>query len=272
MSHEAGSYAFESDPNMQIELDRLKKQAAMAAPVERQILNATGLTSGMHAMDIGCGPGFVSIEMAKMVGDQGQVLGVDISETLLHTARAYAADSGLKNTAFQQGSVYELDVPANSRDYAYARFFVQHLERPQAALQQIGNTLKPGGKICIVDIDDQWLSLHPEPAGFAAFNERAIAGQHASGGDRYVGRKLGAYLQDADFEDTSIQIIPVTSGDIGMDAFMEIAISPRWKFTPEPHREEAHAQYQAFRKAMVENPKAWGMLALFVASARKGSN
>lgn len=269
MSNAAGSYAFESDPDKKIELERLKKQAAMAAPVERQILNATGLQQGMHALDIGCGPGFVSIEMAKIVGDQGQVLGVDISETLLQTARSYAADTELKNTRFQQGSVYELDVPAATRDYAYARFFVQHLEHPLPALQQIGNTLKPGGKICIVDIDDQWLSLYPEPAGFAAFNERAIAGQHANGGDRYVGRKLGHYLQQAGFDACSMQIIPVTSNDIGMEAFMEIAISPRWKFTPAEHREAAFEQYQAFRQQMLDNPQAWGMLALFVASASK---
>lgn len=269
MTKEAGSYTFEADPSMKVELDRLKKQATMAAPIERQILQATGLQKGMTAMDVGCGPGFVSIEIAKIVGEQGHVLGVDISDTLLRTATAYAAEVGITNTSFLSGSVYNLSVAAASCDYAYARFFVQHLERPLDALQQISQTIKPGGRICLVDVDDQWLTLYPEPEAFEDYNQRAIQGQKASGGDRYIGRKLGYYLQEAGFINPRIQIIPVTSSDIGMDAFMEIAISPRWKMLPEAERAEGQKQYQRFREEMTQSPKAWGMLALFVASADK---
>jgi ubiquinone/menaquinone biosynthesis C-methylase UbiE len=263
------SYAFNADPDMQLELKHLKEQAAMAAPVEHQILQATGLKTGMQALDVGCGPGFVSIEMAKIVGPQGHLLGVDISEKLLETARTYAQEQGFLHTDFEQGSVYDLKVPPASRDYAYARFFVQNLERPLDGIRQISNTLKSGGRICIVDVDDQWLNIYPEPQGFQAFNEHAIAEHHAHGGDRYVGRKLANYLQQAGFDNPTMQIVPVTSSEIGMEAFMQIAVRQRCRFIPEAQRAEALKQYEEIYRETMSHPQSWGMLGLFVASATK---
>lgn len=267
MVREAGSYEFDSDPDTEQELKRLQRQAAAIEPLERRILGGAGLGIGDRALDIGCGPGLVSTLMARMVGTDGAVLGVDISETLLNSARALAATDRLENLQFQHGSVYDLQLNSAPFDFAYARLFVQHLAKPLDALQQVVPYLRPGAKLCIVDIDDGWLSLVPEPEVYERFHQRSVAGQAANGGDRFVGRKLGWYLQEAGFSDVDVTILPLSSAVFGMDAFLDVAVSPKWKMTAEADRDQARADYEAMR-SLVEEPHAWGFLGLFVATGR----
>ena len=264
MTTDAGSYEFEDDPDTAVELERLKRQAEFARPLERRLLNAAGLRQGMTALDMGCGPGLVAVEMADLVGSSGSVTGVDISDTLLATARRYATACGADHIQFQRGNVYELDLPKNHFDFAYTRFFVQHLERPGDALDNIRRVLKPGGTLCVLDIDDGWLSLVPEPAVYAEFNRRSMAGQAAKGGDRHVGRKLGRHLQKAGFVDAAVDIVPVTSAQLGMEVFLDLAISPKWKMTAPDQRDLAHREYQEICE-LVKDPHAWGFLGLFLA-------
>ncbi|GAG89546.1 unnamed protein product, partial [marine sediment metagenome] len=115
---------------------------------------------------------------------------VDLSEDLLNEARAYLTSRGIGNAKFQQGDVYSLDESLGFFDFIYTRFLFQHLADPKKALSKILPRLSPGGRLCVVDIDDAWLTLHPEPAGFHRFTKQAAEGQARNGGDRNVGRKL----------------------------------------------------------------------------------
>lgn len=265
MVGDAGSYEFDSLPGGEVELKRLARQAAAMAPLERRILAEAGLAAGQRALDIGCGPGLVSQLMAEQVGDQGSVVGVDISETLLEQARTFAKLQGVSGIHFQQGSVYDLQVENASFDFAYARLFLQHLAKPLDALKQIVPKLRPGGRLAVVDIDDGWLSLVPEPECYARFHQRSTAGQAANGGDRFVGRKLGRYLQKAGLAQVAVTILPLSSAVFGMEAFLDVAVSPKWKMTAEAAREQAFQDYQTLR-ALLDDPHAWGFLGLFVAT------
>lgn len=268
MNSDAGSYKFEADPNVAEELDRLRQQAATAAPLERKVLVDSGLSQGMRALDMACGPGLVSIEMARLVGESGSVLGIDISDSLLAVAERYAHTENVKNVSFQHGNVYELGLEDNSFDFIYARMFVQHLERPEKAFSELFRILKPGGTLCIMDIDDAWLSIHPEPAVFSRYIERAVAGQRQNGGDRHVGRKLGGYLQKAGLTEVDVNILPITSNKIGMANFINIALAFRWKLTEEGQREEARSEFGEIESAL-SGEHGWGFLGIFIAVGRK---
>ncbi|MCJ7797007.1 MAG: class I SAM-dependent methyltransferase, partial [Thermoleophilia bacterium] len=68
-----------------------------------RILRDSGLSTGMHVLDVGCGVGDVSFMVAKLVGESGHVLGLDRDEAALNTARARAGMNGLSNTVFALG-------------------------------------------------------------------------------------------------------------------------------------------------------------------------
>jgi len=146
----AGSYTFGQFEKNAEELKRLKMQATIALDIEKAVWSKAGLTSDMRVLDLACGPGFISCELARLV-NKGDVTGVDISAELIATAHQAKASEKIENVMFQTGNLYELELPANRFDFVYARFVFQHLAKPQLALENILRVLKPGGSFLFVD-------------------------------------------------------------------------------------------------------------------------
>ena len=266
---ETGSYAFDGFTDSQKELERLMKQAKQIEPFEQSVLQSAGLTEGMKALDVGCGPGIISCLMAKMVGNNGEVLGVDASDDLLATANTIGKTSDLQNITFQKADVFALDIPENSIDFIYSRLVFQHLHDPQAAMEQLLRVLKPGGILCIADIDDDWLSIEPEPEAFKSLIKRSTQAQAQLGGDRFVGHKLGSYLQKSGFDGVNVNVMPLSSHMMGMRNFLDIGISFRAFATiNDEAQEQAKNELQALQ-FLVDVPEAWGFLAIFVATGKK---
>ncbi|MCB1734536.1 MAG: methyltransferase domain-containing protein [Gammaproteobacteria bacterium] len=263
----AGSYAFGSFDENQKELDRLKQQAAIATALERQLLSRAGLREGMDVLDMACGPGIVSCEIARMVGN-GRVTGVDLSPDLLKEAQAAADAAGLTNLRFQQANVYELDLGEAQFDFIYARFLFQHLEHPERAFEAALRTLKPGGILAILDIDDDWLTLFPEPETFTSFTQRAAQAQQARGGDRHVGRKLGTLLARNGFDQVGVFVHTVTSADLGMRNFLDITTGFKLEQLSDEQKQLGQAEEAVIRQ-ISDDPEAWGFAAVFVATGHK---
>ena len=158
---EAGSYAFGTFNQNEVELARLQKQAQTAAGLERAMLEKAGLRPGMRVLDLACGPGVITTLLARIC-QPGRVTGVDLSPDLLREARLFVDSQGLENVELKEGNVYALDLAQGEYDFVYARFLFQHLEKPALALENILKVLKPGGILCVADVDDGWLTLYPE--------------------------------------------------------------------------------------------------------------
>lgn len=263
----AGSYAFGKFHENSEELTRLKSQAGAAQALEQQILNGCGLQPGMKVLDLACGPGIVSCLLARLVGD-GHVTGVDLSDDLLSEARATAAQQGLNNLQFSQGDVYKLDLPDNSFDFIYARFLFQHLEHPGRALAEARRVLKPGGLIAIADVDDNWLTLYPEPASFRSFTERAAQVQAKRGGDRTVGRKLGAKLVESDFASVQVGVYTVGSAELGMKGLLDLTTGFKYQQLAAEDKELAVKEKSEIY-SLLDHPNAWGFVGIFVATGQK---
>ena len=264
---DAGSYKFGQFEKNAEELERLKLQATIALKQEQEIWAQSGLKPGMKVLDLACGPGFTACELAKAVGD-GEVTGVDINEELIATAHQAKESEGIDNVSFQLGNLYELDLPENTFDFVYARFVFQHLEQPEVALSNVWKTLKPGGVLCILDIDDNWTSFSPESDAFVKFIRKSGAGQKRKGGNRLIGSQLFGLLTKAGYKEVSTKIHPITSEDIGVKYFLGVAVLFRIEFLSKLQKLLVLPQLRKIKKAATD-PNAWGALGVFYASGTK---
>lgn len=265
---DAGSYKFGQFEKNAEELERLKLQATIALDLEKKAWTEAGLRSGMKVLDLACGPGFTACELAKAVGSDGQVTGVDINEELIATAHQAKASEGVENVSFRLGNLYNLDLSENSFDFVYARFVFQHLEKPELALSNVWKILKPGGVLCILDIDDNWTSFAPESDAFVKFIRKAGAGQKRKGGNRLIGSQLYGLLTKAGYQNVSTKIYPISSEEIGLKYFLGVAVMFRVEFLNKLQKLLALPQLRKIKKAAAD-PDAWGAVGVFVASGSK---
>jgi ubiquinone/menaquinone biosynthesis C-methylase UbiE len=123
----------------------------------------SGLASGMAVLDLGCGSGDVTIDIAKAAGPEGRVVGIDLDEMELFHARRASADAGcsVEWKCFRAEKLEEEGV----FDIAYARFLLSHLTNPRDVLLKMKRALKPRGRVVIEDID-----IHHTTALFSAIS------------------------------------------------------------------------------------------------------
>jgi len=102
------------------------------SPAGRRVLQQAGLKEGMKVADFGCGVGVVSRMLARMVGPEGHVTGIDMDAAQLEEASELCSRAGLTNTDFVEASAYNTGLPRNHFDLVYCRFLLLHLADPAA--------------------------------------------------------------------------------------------------------------------------------------------
>jgi len=105
---------------------------------------------GDKVLDIGCGYGETCLEIGKIVGPEGEVLGLDCTEAFLDIANKEKDESGLQNVKFVLGNAQTYDLPENYYDVVYSRFGVMFFQNIVYALKNAHKTLKPGGVVCMI--------------------------------------------------------------------------------------------------------------------------
>ena len=145
-------------------LERIYSSADVVAQ-RKATFERLALRTGESVIDIGCGPGFLCDEMAEAVGENGRVLGVDISDDLLAVARERNARYRL---TYELGDAERLDQPEAAFDVAVSVQTLEFLEDPDRAITEMFRVLKPGGRALILNTDWErvaWYSSDPDRMG-----------------------------------------------------------------------------------------------------------
>lgn len=109
------------------------------------------LRPGMRVLDVGAGPGSITLDVAELVAP-GEVIGIDIEPLQVERARALAVERGVFNARFEVGDAYALPFSDASFDGLYANAVLTHLRDPLAALKEFRRLLRPGGVVGVRDV------------------------------------------------------------------------------------------------------------------------
>jgi ubiquinone/menaquinone biosynthesis C-methylase UbiE len=128
--------------------------------VRQSLITQLGPLEGRHVLDVGCGPGDDTREVAELVGPSGRVVGVDRSEGMLAEARRRGGA-----VEFLQGDVYALPFEDETFDRVRLKLVRMHLPELDAADDELVRVLRPGGRIAVFDLDFETLAVdHPDQA------------------------------------------------------------------------------------------------------------
>jgi SAM-dependent methyltransferase len=173
------------------ELDRLAVQARLIEPITRRFFSAAGIAHGMRVLDVGSGIGDIAFLAAELVGDVGEVIGVERAAAALKVARRRASSLGRCNMTFLEGDPAKLtfDRPF---DAIVGRYVLMFQPDPAAWMSGLLRHLAPGG--VVVFQEPEWACAHSAPhvPSWQRCCRLVVEGLTAGGADPEIGAKLPA--------------------------------------------------------------------------------
>lgn len=185
--------------------ERLRLLADVMGPSTRALLADVGVPAGASCLDVGCGGGDVTFELAHAAGPAGRVLGVDRDETKLDMARREGDERGLSNVAFQARDVTAWE-PDELFDVIYARFLLTHLADPAHLISALRRHVRPGGAIVLEDIDFRGHFAEPDCPALRRYVEFYTKSVQRRGADPNIGPRLPALLRAAGIADIRMKL------------------------------------------------------------------
>ncbi|MCF3185104.1 methyltransferase domain-containing protein [Streptomyces polychromogenes] len=158
------------------------------------------LRPGMRVLDVGCGPGTITADLAELVAPGGRVTAVDAAADVLDSAAAYAAERGLEGAVdFAVADVHALDFPDDSFDVVHAHQVLQHVGDPVQALREMRRVCRPGGIVAVRDADYAAMTWYPATPGLEEWQDLYHRVARANGGEPDAGRRLLSWARAAGF-------------------------------------------------------------------------
>jgi len=222
---------------------RLERMYAAPEIVEQRARTRAALRArpGERGLDVGCGPGFLTCELAREVGPTGHVTAIDASPEMLDAARARVAREGLADRVdLGPGDAARLSFPNAAFDFVVGVQVYLYVPTIEEALAEAARVLRPGGRLIVVDTDWDscvWLTSDRE-------RHRRVMEAH---GGRFVHAhlppRLPGLLRAAGLTPAGVAVIPVLSLRYDPDSFSGGIIGPTrdWAIKQGVPREEAEA-------------------------------
>ena len=179
------------------------------APLGLAAMDSARVAPGERVLDVGCGCGQTSLQLAERVGTIGTVTGIDLSTPMLGRARERAAAAGLRNVAFENADAQTRAFSARSFDLMFSRFGVMFFVEPTEAFANLRGALREGGRLTFVCwrslLKNEWLRV-PLLAAATQVELPAPPAEDAPGPFSFARReRVEGILSGAGFRDLSIE-------------------------------------------------------------------
>lgn len=200
--HEENAYILGTD---QEELHRLGLQHQVWASEARKGWEIAEFTAGQTILDLGCGPGFCTTELAYMVGASGKVIGVDKSNTYINFLQQLIKQHGL-NIELRETDFDNMQLEEESLDGVYDRWALAWIPNPEEIIAKLVKALKPGGAIVAHEYY-HWGTFQVEPhlPALQKGINSILKGFKESDGEIDIGKYLPNYFEAAGLEVISIR-------------------------------------------------------------------
>jgi SAM-dependent methyltransferase len=151
---------------------------------------------GLRLLDVGCGPGTITLDLAEVVAP-GEVVGVDDAEAALESAREAARERGDGRTRFERADAERLPYDDASFDVVHAHQVLHHLQDPVAALREMRRVCRPGGLVAVREVDYAGMVWFPTSPGLDRWHQVFTGIARSNGGEPDAGRRLRAWTREA---------------------------------------------------------------------------
>lgn len=176
--------------------ERLKLLSRAMAPFTSALLDEAGIRPGSRILDVGCGGGDVTQELARRAGPDGLAVGMDVDAVEIGIAQREAAAAGIGNVRYRVGNVLKDEV-GEPFEVVYARFLLSHLSAPEEGVNRLVRSVRAGGLIVVEDVDFSGHFCRPERVSFENYVRWYEHTARRRGVDCHIGPRLPAMLADA---------------------------------------------------------------------------
>ncbi|MEQ1872738.1 MAG: methyltransferase domain-containing protein [Ilumatobacteraceae bacterium] len=152
------------------------------------------MVAGQRLIDVGCGLGEAALALAADLGDDGEIVGIDVSAEMLRVAQSKAADARCR-VRFTLGDALALAEPDDSFDAARSERTLQWLTDPMAAVAEMARVVRPGGRVSLIDTDWSTLAIEVGDDELAGKVRNAMSIER--GRPSNIGRRLHELVRDA---------------------------------------------------------------------------
>ena len=195
-THGLGYELVDRDPNVSVLLAAMDTTAKWEATRRLRAWerNELGLHSGQRLLDVGCGLGEAALALADDLGDDGEVVGVDISAEMVRVAQSKAGAAPCR-VRFTIGDASSLAEPDGSFDVVRSERTLQWLADPIAAVAEMARVVRPGGRVSLIDTDWSTFAIDVGDDDLAAMVRNAMRTER--GRPSNIGRRLHELVRDA---------------------------------------------------------------------------
>ncbi len=161
------------------------------------------LEPGMRVLDVGCGPGTITMDLCEIVGATGRVTALERTEDALALARDEAGRRGVTNLDLTVGDVTALELPDDAFDVVHAHQVLQHVDQPVQSLREMRRVCRPGGVVAARDSDYGAFVWHPQVAELDRWLEVYEQVARSNLAEPQAGRRLLSWALEAGFTDVT---------------------------------------------------------------------